>query len=142
MEAERLPRGADPKAHLKLGPGGLSDVEWTVQLIQLQHAGEITGLRTPRTLEALRCARSESLIGAADARDLEHAWLFASRLRNQIMLVRGKASDSMPADNRELSTLAQLMGYDAGRASALVADYRRITRRARSVVDRLFWDEG
>ena len=141
MEAERLPRGADPKSHLKLGPGGLSDVEWTVQLIQLQHGYEIPGLRTTQTLRALRCARTERLVVAADARDLEQAWLFASRLRDQIMLVRGKASDSLPADNRELSTLAELMGYDAGRASTLVADYRRITRRARTVVNRLFWGE-
>ena len=40
VEAERLPRGADPARHLKLGRGGLSDVEWLVQLLQLQHAGK------------------------------------------------------------------------------------------------------
>ncbi len=43
MEAERLPRGIDPRRHLKLGPGGLSDVEWTVQLLQLRHGHAVAG---------------------------------------------------------------------------------------------------
>ena len=49
MEAERIPRGADRALHVKLGPGGLSDVEWTVQLLQLQHAHAVPALRTTRT---------------------------------------------------------------------------------------------
>ena len=49
MEAERIPRGADPALHLKLGPGGLSDVEWMIQLLQLQHAHAVPALRTTRT---------------------------------------------------------------------------------------------
>ena len=53
VEAERLPRGADATLHTKLGRGGLSDVEWTVQLLQLQHAARVPGLRTTRTLAAL-----------------------------------------------------------------------------------------
>ncbi|MEX0913354.1 MAG: DUF294 nucleotidyltransferase-like domain-containing protein, partial [Demequina sp.] len=46
MESERLPRGVDPRRHVKLGPGGLSDVEWSVQLLQLQHAHRDPSLRT------------------------------------------------------------------------------------------------
>ena len=56
MEAERLPRGADPGLHTKLGRGGLSDVEWVAQLLQLQHGHEVPGLRTTRTLPALAAA--------------------------------------------------------------------------------------
>ena len=54
--AERLPRGADPHTHTKLGRGGLSDVEWTVQLVQLRHGDQVPGLRIPATLPALRAA--------------------------------------------------------------------------------------
>ena len=43
VETERLPRGTDPKLHLKLGPGGLADVEWTVQLLQLKHGFAVEG---------------------------------------------------------------------------------------------------
>lgn len=139
VEAERLPRGADPAKHTKLGPGGLADIEWTVQLLQLQHAHEVADLRTPRTIEALRVAQREGLIEASDASHLEAAWMLASQIRNQIMLVRGRGSDSLPSDNRELASLAQLMGYGPGESSHLLADYRRVTRRARAVVDRVFW---
>ena len=55
VEAERLPRGVDPARNTKLGPGGLADVEWTVQLLQLQHARTVPGLRTTRTLRGARC---------------------------------------------------------------------------------------
>jgi glutamate-ammonia-ligase adenylyltransferase len=139
VEAERLPRGADPAKHTKLGPGGLADVEWTVQLLQLQHAHAEPALRSTRTIVALRAARDVGVLSPADAGYLEAAWLLASRIRNQIMLVRGRGSDSLPSDNRELSTLAELMGYGRSEASHFLADYRRVTRHARGVVDRVFW---
>ncbi|MFL6026148.1 MAG: bifunctional [glutamine synthetase] adenylyltransferase/[glutamine synthetase]-adenylyl-L-tyrosine phosphorylase [Friedmanniella sp.] len=139
VEAERLPRGADPAKHTKLGPGGLADVEWTVQLLQLQHAHALPALKSSRTITALRAAQQAGVIDAVDAGHLEAAWLLASRIRNQIMLVRGRGSDSLPSDNRELAALAELLGYGPGESSHLLADYRRITRRARGVVDRVFW---
>ena len=58
VDTERLPRGADPHTHLKLGRGGLADVEWTVQALQMKYAGRHAELRTPRTLEALDGARA------------------------------------------------------------------------------------
>jgi len=142
VEAERLPRGADPAKHTKLGPGGIADVEWTVQLLQLQHAYAEPSLRSSRTVTALRAAREAGLMDAADAGHLEAAWTLASQIRNQIMLVRGRGSDSLPSDNRELAALAELLGYGPGESSHLLADYRRVTRRARLVVDRVFWGAG
>lgn len=141
MEAERLPRGADPKRHLKLGPGGLSDVEWTVQLLQMQHGWNHPGLQTTSTLPALSVLENEGLVGLEDARALHRAWQLASRLRNQIMLVRGRASDVVPVDDRDGNALAHLMGYGRAGTSHLLDDYRRVTRRARAVVDRLFWGQ-
>jgi glutamate-ammonia-ligase adenylyltransferase len=140
MEVERMPRGTDPAKHLKLGPGGLSDVEWTVQLLQLRHAAAVPGLRTSRTLEALRVAADAGLIGEQEARWLREAWLMASRIRNQIMLVRGRASDTFPTDSPELSAVAQLMGRPPGEGSHLVAEYQALARRARRVVDTVFWE--
>ena len=67
VEAERIPRGADRALHLKLGPGGLSDVEWTIQLLQLQHAHAVPGLRTTRTSEAMAAAVQDGLLSADDA---------------------------------------------------------------------------
>jgi [glutamine synthetase] adenylyltransferase / [glutamine synthetase]-adenylyl-L-tyrosine phosphorylase len=139
MEAERLPRGTDPAKHLKLGPGGLTDVEWTVQILQLQHAGRLPQLRTSRTIEALDAATAADLLTDEQAAWLREAWLTASRIRNQIMLVRGRGSDTFPTDPRELSAVAQLMGRRPGEGSHLVADYQRIARRAKRVVDQIFW---
>jgi glutamate-ammonia-ligase adenylyltransferase len=140
VEAERLPRGANPAKHTKLGPGGIADVEWTVQLLQLQHAHELPALRSSQTIGALRAARDAGIIDAMDAGHLEAAWTLASRIRNQIMLMRGRGSDSLPGDNRELASLAELLGYGSGESSHLLADYRRVTRRARAVVERVFWN--
>ncbi|WP_026927083.1 bifunctional [glutamine synthetase] adenylyltransferase/[glutamine synthetase]-adenylyl-L-tyrosine phosphorylase [Granulicoccus phenolivorans] len=141
MEAERLPRGGSRKDNLKLGPGGLSDVEWTIQVLQMQHAHEHPELRTTQTLPALRAAEGLGLISTEDADQLAEVWTMASELRNRITLVRNKVSDSFPTDARELSAVALLMGYGKGESSHLHADYQRKARHARGVVDRLFWGE-
>ena len=140
MEAERLPRGADRNTHLKLGRGGLSDVEWTVQLIQLRHGHEVPGLRTTSTLPALHAATEAGLIGAEDAAVLEEAWLLVSGLRSAAMLLRGRTVESLPADPYELEACARLLGYEAGHGRELAEDYLSATRRARRVVERLFFD--
>jgi [glutamine synthetase] adenylyltransferase / [glutamine synthetase]-adenylyl-L-tyrosine phosphorylase len=139
IEAERIPRGIDPALHLKLGPGGLADVEWVVQLIQLRHADAVAGLRTTRTLAALDAALAAGLIGADDARALRSAWLLAARIRDAVMLVRGRASDTLPARQAELAAVARLLGYPPDAAQDLVQDYRRGARRARAVMERLFY---
>jgi glutamate-ammonia-ligase adenylyltransferase len=138
MEAERLPRGVDRRLHTKLGPGGLSDVEWVAQLLQLQHAHEVPGLRTTRTLAALDAAVEAGLLDAEDAATLTDAWRMATRIRNAIMLVRGRASDLLPTEHhRERSAVTNVLGYSA--SGALLEDYRRHARHARGVVERIFY---
>ncbi|MFF8829174.1 bifunctional [glutamine synthetase] adenylyltransferase/[glutamine synthetase]-adenylyl-L-tyrosine phosphorylase [Streptomyces sp. NPDC015131] len=139
METERLPRGADPALHTKLGRGGLSDVEWTVQLLQMCHGHAVPGLRTTRTRPALAAAREAGLIDEHDARILDEAWVLATRVRNGVMLVRGRAGDTFPSDSRELAAVARYLGYGPGHVGEMVEDYRRTTRRARVVVEELFY---
>ncbi|HSV65989.1 MAG TPA: bifunctional [glutamine synthetase] adenylyltransferase/[glutamine synthetase]-adenylyl-L-tyrosine phosphorylase [Mycobacteriales bacterium] len=141
VDAERLPRGADPATHAKLGRGGLADVEWTVQLLQLRYAAKHPGLRTTRTLAALRAAADAELLAYDDAAALEAAWRMATRARNAIMLVRGRAGDQLPGHGRDLVAVARAMGYPLGRdPGELLDDYRRVTRRARRVVERVFYE--
>jgi glutamate-ammonia-ligase adenylyltransferase len=139
VEAERLPRGADPLDHLKLGPGGLSDVEWTVQLLQLQHAYAVPTLRTTSTLGGLAAAAEAQLLDAVDAATLAGAWQLATRARNALMLVRGRPGDSLPPVGRDLAGVARAVGYPAGHTGDFREDYRRTTRRARAVVERVFY---
>jgi glutamate-ammonia-ligase adenylyltransferase len=138
MESERLPRGIDPALHIKLGRGGLSDVEWTVQLLQLRHGHDVTALRTTATLEAARAAEQADLVAPEDVRALEDAWMIATRVRNAIVLARGRGSDIVPSDARVLAAVARAMGYGAGRGADLLEDYRRATRHARAVHERVF----
>ena len=140
VDAERLPRGADPATHTKLGRGGLADVEWTVQLLQLREAHRVDALRTTRTLAALRAAVDAGLVEPADGEALGRSWRMATRVRNAVMLVRGRPGNSLPREPRELTAVAHVLGYPAGEAGRFNDDYRRTTRRARQVVDRLFWE--
>ncbi|CAA9356741.1 MAG: Glutamate-ammonia-ligase adenylyltransferase [uncultured Frankineae bacterium] len=139
MEGERMPRGVDPKLVLKMGPGGLADVEWVVQLLQLQHAHAVEALRTPATLPALQAARDAGLLDPDDADVLRTAWTLAARVRDALVLVRGKQAISLPSSGRELDGVARSLGYPALSQGEFLDDYRRATRRARAVVERVFY---
>jgi len=139
VESERLPRGANPNRHVKLGRGGLADVEWTVQLLQLRHAHEVPGMRTTSTLGALHAATAEGLVEAADAQVLEAAWRLAARMRNAVMIWSGRPSDLLPTSVKSADGVARLLGYPPASAGQMEEDYARITRRARRVVQRLFY---
>ncbi|GAB2915125.1 bifunctional [glutamine synthetase] adenylyltransferase/[glutamine synthetase]-adenylyl-L-tyrosine phosphorylase [Rhodococcus aerolatus] len=138
VDAERLPRGADPTTHTKLGRGGLADIEWTAQLLQLRHAHRLPALRTPSTLDALRVAGAAELLPAGDADVLVDAWLEVTRARNAVVLVRGKAADQLPPQGRLLDAVAVATGWPAGDSGAFQDHYRRVTRRARQVVEASF----
>ena len=139
VESERLPQGADPNRHLKLGRGSLSDVEWFVQLLQLQHAARIPALRTSSTLGALRAAVEADLVSEADAETLRAAWLFASRCRSAITLWTNRTADVLPADRIQLEGVARVLEYPPGSANRLEEDYLAVTRRARAVFERRFY---
>jgi glutamate-ammonia-ligase adenylyltransferase len=139
MEAERMPRGVEPGLHLKLGPGGLADVEWVAQLLQLRHARAIPELRTTRTPAALAAATAAGLISAADTRTLTAAWLLASRIRDAVMLVRGRPSDTLPTSPVDLAVVARVLGYPPDGSQDLAQDWRRSARQARAVMERIFY---
>ncbi|GAA1163458.1 bifunctional [glutamine synthetase] adenylyltransferase/[glutamine synthetase]-adenylyl-L-tyrosine phosphorylase [Kribbella jejuensis] len=141
VDAERLPRGADPATHTKLGRGGLADIEWTVQLLQLREAHRVRSLRTTRTLAALRAGVEANLVDPSQADTLSAAWKLASRIRNAIMLVRGRPGDSLPQDPRDLAAVAHICGYPPGESGRFADDYLRTTRRAHNTVAHLFWDD-
>jgi len=140
VDSERLPRGADPATHTKLGRGGLADIEWTVQLLQLQHAYRLPALRTTSTLEALDGIGAAELLSATDVELLRAAWITATDARNCLVLVRGKPTDQLPGPGRLLEAVARVTGWRGEDASEFLDHYLRVTRRARAVVERVFWD--
>ncbi|WP_280758981.1 bifunctional [glutamine synthetase] adenylyltransferase/[glutamine synthetase]-adenylyl-L-tyrosine phosphorylase [Prescottella agglutinans] len=141
VDSERLPRGADPATHTKLGRGGLADVEWTVQLIQLRHAHEVPSLHNTSTLETLDAIGAAELLSETDIELLRDAWLTATKARNALVLVRGKPTDQLPGPGKVLSAVAQVAGWPGGDANEFLDNYLRVTRRAKAVVQRVFGGE-
>jgi glutamate-ammonia-ligase adenylyltransferase len=138
IDAERLPRGADPNTHTKLGRGGLADVEWTVQLLQLRYAHQIEALHSTSTLDTLDAIGAAELIAEGDVDLLRQAWLTATRARNALVLVRGKPTDQLPGPGRQLNAVAVAAGWDSSDGSEFLDNYLRVTRRAKAVVRRVF----
>lgn len=145
VEAERLPRGVSPQHHLKLGRGAISDVEWLVQLLQLEHGYRVDGMRTTETLRALQAATDAGIVSPKDASPLRHAWQFASDLRDANVLWNGRTTgthvDVLPQDRLSLAGVGRVMGYNQDKAHLVEEDYLRAARRARNVMERLFYGE-
>ena len=139
VETERLPQAVDRARHLKLGPGTLSDVEWFVQLLQLEHAYAHPAMQTTGTLPALFAAMDAGLVTSTAANRLAEAWRLASRLRSANTLLSGQTSDVLPIDRRQLDGIGRLLTYPPRSATAVEEDYFGTARRARRIFEKLFF---
>jgi [glutamine synthetase] adenylyltransferase / [glutamine synthetase]-adenylyl-L-tyrosine phosphorylase len=140
IEKERIPGRVDPNRHIKLGPGGLSDIEWTVQLLQQRHGAGETGLRTPSTMAALDALQDQSIIEHQDAQWLRDGYHFLSQVRNRLYLLRQRDVDVLPQTPSQLELLARGLGYGRGGWQEFDEDRRRYARHVRQVTDRLFYE--
>ncbi|WP_345892270.1 bifunctional [glutamine synthetase] adenylyltransferase/[glutamine synthetase]-adenylyl-L-tyrosine phosphorylase [Mycolicibacterium sphagni] len=138
VDAERLPRGADPNTHTKLGRGGLADIEWTVQLLQLRHAHQVPSLHNTSTLETLDAIGAAELLAEDDVDLLRQAWLTATSARNALVLVRGKPTDQLPGPGRQLNAVGVAAGWHNDDGGEFLDNYLRVTRRAKAVVLKVF----
>ncbi|CAN5718403.1 hypothetical protein BH20ACT1_BH20ACT1_05210 [soil metagenome] len=131
IERERMPANEDQQFHLKLGRGSLSDIEFCVQLLQLQH-----DVVAPGTMAAIAKLAEAGVLERGDAAVLSDAYRFCERTRNRLYLLRGDRADALPQASDELARLARSL--DTAPVE-LREHYRRVTRRARTVVERLFY---
>ncbi|HUF34104.1 MAG TPA: bifunctional [glutamine synthetase] adenylyltransferase/[glutamine synthetase]-adenylyl-L-tyrosine phosphorylase [Acidimicrobiales bacterium] len=131
VERERIPAGEDPQFHLKLGRGSLSDIEFCAQLLQLRH-----GVRAPGTMEALARLAAADVLAHDDMEVLAGAYRFCERARNRLFLVHGSTQDALPQHADELGRLARSLDSTPVEVRE---GYRRVTRRSRAVVERLFY---
>ena len=138
VESERLPQGADPARHLKLGRGSLSDVEWVAQLFQLRFAGTHRELRTTQTIPALKAIAELGLANRTQLESLSEAWLLSARCRSALVLAKDKLVDVLPTDRIDLESVARILEYSPGEAGALEEQYLATTRRARTAFEKLF----
>jgi glutamate-ammonia-ligase adenylyltransferase len=133
IERERIAPADDPEFHLKLGKGSLSDIEFTVQLLQLRH-----GLVEPSTMRALAGLVEAGHLPTDEAEVLEESYRFCEGARNRTFLVVG-SGDALPARPELITPVARSLGFTV---SELRERYRRVTRRARRVVERRFYGQG
>jgi glutamate-ammonia-ligase adenylyltransferase len=138
VERERIPPGEDPEFHLKLGRGALTDVEFTVQLLQLEHGAAHPEVRAAATMDALHRLRDAGVLDEESAVVLSDAYRFCERARNARYLVMGQPGDALPT-GAAVARIARLLGYGHRPETELREDFRRVTRRARRVVERVFY---
>lgn len=142
VDKERLPKGADKTTHTKLGRGALTDIEWTVQLLTMMHAHEYPALHTASALEGLDAIEEAGILDATSVERLRHAWLTATGARSALVLVRGKRTDQLPPPGPALAHVAGAAGWDPDDSRGYLEHYLKATRRARRVVDNVFWGES
>ncbi|MFP4511345.1 MAG: bifunctional [glutamine synthetase] adenylyltransferase/[glutamine synthetase]-adenylyl-L-tyrosine phosphorylase [Acidimicrobiales bacterium] len=128
---------------LKLGQGGIRDVEFSVQLLQLVHGQADPALRIQATLPALRELGRAGYIDADDARGLDEAYRFLRRAEHAVQLADGRQVHSLPDDQGELDRIARVLGYGGGpEATAgeqLDKDRKRYRASVRSIHERLYF---
>ena len=93
-----------------------------------------------RTLDALHAALKADLVSHDDAQALEASWRLVSRIRNAVVLMRGKPAESMVEQASERAGVAHLLGYGMEQSERMVDEYLRTTRQARKVVERIFYE--
>ena len=141
VESERLPRNADPSRHLKLGRGGMTDVEWCTQLLALEHGHEVEGLRTTSTLAQLEAAVAAELLEGREAEELRAAWTLAWQLRRGLFLWKGREGEVLPGDRNDLRALALLIDGEDATAAELEDRYLKVTRRSRTLAEQIIFGE-
>ena len=137
MARERIPRGVDPRRHLKLGPGGLSDIEFAVGILQLEHAHKYPELRVTGCIEGVRAARGCGLLSSDAAARLVEAYEFLARVRNRLFLMTGRPVDALPTKPETVEALGTAVGFVDQPRQELEEHFLRLTRRARHAVEPL-----
>ena len=140
IERERIKPGEDPQFHLKLGRGSLSDIEFTVQLLQLMHGATHEELRVTSTMVALDRLTDAGLLDVDDADSLRDAYRLCERARNALYLLTNTSGDSLPVSSEQAEPLGRMLGFVHRPQTSLRDEYRRVTRRARTdLVERVFY---
>jgi glutamate-ammonia-ligase adenylyltransferase len=141
MERERVKPVDARRFHFKLGHGGLADVQFAVELAQMRHGAERPAVRTVHTLEALEALAAERLIEDSVSLALGEAYVFLNEVKNALEIDRRVRAEALPPTPEGQLALARGLGYGEYPRQAFLEDYRRITRRARAAMDRVFYGD-
>jgi glutamate-ammonia-ligase adenylyltransferase len=141
MEEERV-RPADARRfHFKLGYGGLADVQFAVELSLMRYGFGHPEVRRTHTLEALEALTAARLVEDSVALSLSDAYTFLTRIKNALEIERRLPAEALPPVPEDQAALARRLGYQERARHRLLQDYRRITRKARLAMERVFYGE-
>ena len=134
---EYIRRRGKELTEVKRGRGGIRDVEFAVQLLQIVHGRRDAGLRSPNTLTALAALAAEGYVAEADGAELADAYRFLRRLEHRLQIVRDLQTHDLPADRHARRTIGRSLGLDG--AEGLQREVERQTGLVRTLHERLFY---
>jgi [glutamine synthetase] adenylyltransferase / [glutamine synthetase]-adenylyl-L-tyrosine phosphorylase len=120
---------------LKRGFGGIVDIEFLVQLLQLKYGRGLPALRTPNTWQALEALRDAGLLGGGEYEVLRAGYDFLLRVQARLRIVHNRSLDEMPGAPEEVEKLARRLGFEA--PDEFLAELERHTTRVRDLFLRL-----
>jgi glutamate-ammonia-ligase adenylyltransferase len=141
MEEERVKPPDARRFHFKLGYGGLADVQFAVELSQLRWGRDHPAVRQRHTLDALEALTKERLIEDTAALALGEAYVFLNEVKNAMEVDRRVPAEALPPGPEAQVALARRLGYEEFPRASFLEDYRRITRRARRAMERVFYPD-
>jgi glutamate-ammonia-ligase adenylyltransferase len=141
MEEERVRPAEARRFHFKLGYGSLADVQWAVELSLMRHGFVHPHVRKTNTLEALQALASARLLEDSVAASLGEAYVFLSDVKNALEIERRVPVSALPPAPEDQASLARRLGYGEQARHRFLQDYRRITRRARLAMERVFYED-
>jgi glutamate-ammonia-ligase adenylyltransferase len=136
---ERL-QASRPPTNLKRGPGGLADVEFVVQLLQIKHGRDCPALRSPNTWQALEALRQAGFLSEEEQSALTDAYDFLLRVQNRLRIVHNRSIDELPETPEEIDKLARRLGYETG--ERFLAELEQHRTRTRGLFLRILKREG
>jgi glutamate-ammonia-ligase adenylyltransferase len=125
---------------VKLGYGGIREIEFVIQALQLIYAGRDRSLREKNALKALHMLSQKGLITYQEHADLLKAYVFLRTVEHRLQMLDDLQTQILPSDEPGLRALARRTGYlEPGRETELLLrDYAEHTRKVRSIYDELF----
>jgi glutamate-ammonia-ligase adenylyltransferase len=127
--------------NVKLGRGGIREIELVVQTLQATHGGRVPRILQRSTLSALAELREQNMISAEECAALRDAYLFLRDVENKLQMVEDAQTHSLPEDREALTACARLLGYSAphpgSAADPMMRDLQRHTTHVNQIFERV-----
>ena len=130
---------AQADRQLKLGAGGLRDVEFAVQLLQLVHGRADESIRDPATLSALSHLTKGGYVGRTDGRALDEAYRFLRTMEHRMQLYQLRRTHVVPSDERALRRMGRSMGLTKDPVAELDRRWKQHSREVRRLHEKIFY---